>query len=551
MNLISVIKIINFALPGIAFLLASVHYVKLKKIRFLIAAAGAAIYLVFGILTFIMKLPYLDASSSWTAVFEVAALLSLILSVMQDERKLNIQATLFTAIIAVTLVSGIIIAALIANPIPPLFISLIPVIQLSLAVYAIVYVLLRKRAGRHYFFQTMLFLGIAFVLTIIGTATGNSATVHDTLTGIAYSFGFVSLILYIDTATSEVLGGAIDRSEIKAVVTEAFSGVVQDITQMSTEGMSREEIVAKGFNLIADVMQDDLGFHRVYYGRFIDEDCIAFHDCSIIENGTLQPINIELPKYIIEELKETMMPVTVSDTSTDPRTTNSGLSNSGITSFIALPVPRDDSLGAVLIAAWIDRLDSSDSLDKGSIEYLVNQIEMIISFLRMKCDVTKAPEIDAVTMLPNFSSFQRMLSDSIDEADKNSKPFALVFFDVDHFSAANAQLGFERGDQILRDIGTLLAKIAKPVCIGRVGSDEFAIILPGANEDVRELIEGFMPELSEKLEEMSPNPKITISVAFSIYPYDFFEKTGVFGRMREMLAAGRTSTSKVVRVKAG
>jgi GGDEF domain-containing protein len=97
----------------------------------------------------------------------------------------------------------------------------------------------------------------------------------------------------------------------------------------------------------------------------------------------------------------------------------------------------------------------------------------------------------------------------------------------------------------------ILSKYAEPGYTGRVGADEFAQILPGTDDDARSHVEKILPEIAGKIKQIYSEANVTISVAFSIYPFDFFDKTGVFSKMREMLAAGRTSTSRIVRVKVG
>ncbi len=61
---------------------------------------------------------------------------------------------------------------------------------------------------------------------------------------------------------------------------------------------------------------------------------------------------------------------------------------------------------------------------------------------------------------------------------------AVLMLDIDHFKRVNDQHGHAAGDAVLRHLASLMRvgqrKIDK---LGRVGGEEFAILLPGANGD--------------------------------------------------------------------
>lgn len=98
-------------------------------------------------------------------------------------------------------------------------------------------------------------------------------------------------------------------------------------------------------------------------------------------------------------------------------------------------------------------------------------------------------------------------------------PLGFVIIDVDKFKLVNDGYGHEVGDQVLKKVAKLLKDKFRvsdyPV---RIGGDEFAVILPGMTEDLREIIEKKIAELNDIL--MHPNdglPQVSLSVggAFS------------------------------------
>ncbi|MDX1633662.1 MAG: GGDEF domain-containing protein [Marinobacter sp.] len=87
-------------------------------------------------------------------------------------------------------------------------------------------------------------------------------------------------------------------------------------------------------------------------------------------------------------------------------------------------------------------------------------------------------ETDSLTGLSNRSSFRRTLERVINECRRNHGRFALVLMDIDHFKRVNDTLGHDAGDEILRHLGQCLnARLRNTDCVGRLGGEEFGLIL--------------------------------------------------------------------------
>jgi diguanylate cyclase (GGDEF)-like protein len=86
---------------------------------------------------------------------------------------------------------------------------------------------------------------------------------------------------------------------------------------------------------------------------------------------------------------------------------------------------------------------------------------------------------DPLTGLPN----RVLLRERIDRAvarvrDGGSRPFALLYIDVDRFKQINDTLGHLVGDDVLREVAQRLARIAPaPDVVARLSGDEFAILV--------------------------------------------------------------------------
>jgi diguanylate cyclase (GGDEF)-like protein len=96
---------------------------------------------------------------------------------------------------------------------------------------------------------------------------------------------------------------------------------------------------------------------------------------------------------------------------------------------------------------------------------------------------------DTDTLVPVFNrrAFVRELTRVISFAGRYGVQASVVYFDLDGFKQINDRYGHPAGDAILKAVGqTLLTNIRESDLAGRVGGDEFAVILAKAGpEDAR------------------------------------------------------------------
>lgn len=86
---------------------------------------------------------------------------------------------------------------------------------------------------------------------------------------------------------------------------------------------------------------------------------------------------------------------------------------------------------------------------------------------------------DELTGLGNRRLLQISLASSLAEAERFKTPLSCVVLDVDGFKQVNDTYGHDAGDEVLWDIGSLIAKNSRGYDVAaRLGGDEFAWILP-------------------------------------------------------------------------
>lgn len=122
---------------------------------------------------------------------------------------------------------------------------------------------------------------------------------------------------------------------------------------------------------------------------------------------------------------------------------------------------------------------------------------------------------DAMTGAYNKKALLHVIEDRI--ADKRTKVFSILIFDIDKFKAINDTYGHVIGDKcIVRVARAAKESIREGDIVGRYGGDEFVVLLSGA--DLRTAIE--VAHRLRKRVEMLREPQITISIGISNYPSD-------------------------------
>ncbi len=88
---------------------------------------------------------------------------------------------------------------------------------------------------------------------------------------------------------------------------------------------------------------------------------------------------------------------------------------------------------------------------------------------------------DALTYLPNRRSMIAELQRQVTYAERYGTPLSISMIDVDNFKDINDTYGHAVGDQVLRYIASEMRdRIRQPDVIGRLGGDEFLVILPSS-----------------------------------------------------------------------
>ena len=165
--------------------------------------------------------------------------------------------------------------------------------------------------------------------------------------------------------------------------------------------------------------------------------------------------------------------------------------------------------------------------DSGEFQgYRGNAKDVTVEYQR-KLEDSRAAEFDSLTGLANRHRMDSRLTSMLAAFKAANRSCAIMMLDLDRFKQVNDTMGHAAGDELLKQVAKrMVGVIGENAEIGRLGGDEFQVILPDVDD------RGKLGELAEKIVKTVSQPypiddkraTIGTSIGIAIAPYDGVEK---------------------------
>jgi diguanylate cyclase (GGDEF)-like protein len=182
---------------------------------------------------------------------------------------------------------------------------------------------------------------------------------------------------------------------------------------------------------------------------------------------------------------------------------------------------------------------------------LGEQVGMALANLALREKLRNLSIRDPLTGLFNRRYTEETLDREIRRAARSQESLAVLMMDVDHFKRFNDTFGHQAGDQVLREIGKVLATHTRGGdVVSRMGGEELLAILPSARApDAERKAEELRAEISKLrlLQAGRDLGEVTVSIGVALYPQHGVNAEELFRAADAALyAAKRAGRDRVV-----
>ena len=203
--------------------------------------------------------------------------------------------------------------------------------------------------------------------------------------------------------------------------------------------------------------------------------------------------------------------VVVTDIATDPLWADykSLILPLGLVACWSSPIKSGDGQVMGTFAFYYREHRGPDAFHQRLVDVCLHLCALLLEREKVRTHIHKLVFFDTLTGLPNRATLHAKADRAIFEAQRSGAPLALVHVDVDRFKQINDHHGHAVGDALLRELATRFKAIARETdTVGRLGSDEFVLLLPhcSAQQAV---------QVAERLCEAALNPVHALGATLS------------------------------------
>ncbi len=188
-------------------------------------------------------------------------------------------------------------------------------------------------------------------------------------------------------------------------------------------------------------------------------------------------------------------------------------------------LPSVKEIPVVFLSASNDDASILKGFELGGVDYITKPYRAKEVLARVKTHVQlfkalrqleKIATTDALTGIANRRKFFLRAPRLVEQAKAKNIPLFLAIIDLDGFKPINDTYGHDIGDEILKAFTVSAKELLPPnSCFGRLGGDEFCIVLGGSQEKIFKQMELLRAMIAKMRLATASQLQITLSIGIS------------------------------------
>ena len=209
-------------------------------------------------------------------------------------------------------------------------------------------------------------------------------------------------------------------------------------------------------------------------------------------------------------------PARIDDVRTDRRFVEKAAQRRQIRSMLSVPVKlKRRVVGVLTVTSAKARAFTDDHT--GLLSVLAAQVAIDLENARLQALASRDP----LTGVANRRRFDETLSRHLADSKRTKLPVAVAILDLDHFKTVNDVYGHPTGDRVLKAcVERWESAIRGHDLLARLGGEEFAVILPGADasraRDIAERLRTRLASSAFPVRRGSVDLAVTVSIGVAV-----------------------------------
>ena len=261
--------------------------------------------------------------------------------------------------------------------------------------------------------------------------------------------------------------------------------------------------------------EEALEASEVRYRRLFEtaQDGILILDGDTGEIDDVNPFLIDMLGHTREELLgKKLWEIGVFEDAEAGRAALSELQNKGFLRYRDLPL--ETKFGRDIAVECVSNVH-----DVGGKKVIQCNIRDVTDRKRLEEELQNMSLVDDLTGLYNRRGFFALSQQQLKLAERTKQEMLLFFADLDNMKEINDTLGHQEGDNALIDVAAILKEtFRRSDIIGRMGGDEFAVLVLGTTGETGEVLMGRLRTALEACGQPKTRKyRLSLSVGIAVY----------------------------------